>query len=123
MFNIIPHRNRYRVTVTNNGISATSRRLNETFSGGLGRSRQALSKSARIIGDGIRATLRKNANAPKTDELRLGVQLEALRAKDKYIDRPLPPVKRRRLNLGAGRSELATRLQEKNPSNSRFFHE
>jgi hypothetical protein len=89
----------------------------------LGKSRQALSKSARIITDGIQATMRKHASAPKTDQLRLEVQHEARRAKDKYIDRPLPPVKRRRLNLGAGRSELASRLQDINPSTRRYFQE
>ncbi|XP_060583228.1 chitin synthase chs-1-like [Ruditapes philippinarum] len=113
---------RYRVTVTKNGLSATSRRLNETMTD-LGKSRQALSKSARIITDGIQATMRKHANAPKTDQLRLEVQHEARMAKDKYIDRPLPPVKRRRLNLGAGRSELASRLQDINPSTRRYFHD
>jgi hypothetical protein len=118
----MPFENRYRLTVTKNGLSATSRRLNETMTD-LGRSRQVLSKTARIMTDGIQATKWKHANAPKTDQLNLEMEHEANRAKDKYIDRPLPPVRRRRLNLGAGRSKLESRLQEINPSSKRYFHE
>ncbi|XP_053372898.1 uncharacterized protein LOC123560715 [Mercenaria mercenaria] len=100
---------RYRVTVTKNGIGATSRRLGYTD---LGRSRDGLSKSAKHIKDGLQATMRQHASAPKSEELRRGMHYEAYRAKDKNVDRPLPLVRRRRLNLGPGRLELATRLQE-----------
>ncbi|XP_053409096.1 uncharacterized protein LOC123560719 isoform X2 [Mercenaria mercenaria] len=112
---------RYRVTVTQKGIGATSRRLGDTVPD-LGRSgNNALSKSARYIKDGLQATMRKYVSAPKSDALKRGMQHEAYKAKDKYVDRPLPPVRQRRLNLGPGRSELATRLQEKNPGVSRYF--
>ncbi|XP_045209891.2 chitin synthase chs-2-like [Mercenaria mercenaria] len=100
---------RYRVTVTDNGIGATSRRLGYTD---LGRSRDGLSKSARHIKDGLQATMRKHASAPKSEEFRRGMHYEAYRANDENVDRPLPPVRQRRLNLRTGRLELATRLQE-----------
>jgi hypothetical protein len=68
--------------------------------------------------DGVQSTMRKHR---KSDEFRLGVQNEARRAKDKNIKEPLPTVKRRRLNLEAGRSELASRLQDINPLTRQYF--
>ncbi|XP_060592119.1 uncharacterized protein LOC132746863 [Ruditapes philippinarum] len=106
---------RYRVTETKNGLSATSRRLDDTMPD-IGRS-----QSVRIITDsidGLQATKREH---PKSDELRLNLQHEARRATDENIKEPPPTVKRRRLNLEAGRSELASRLQEINPSTMKFF--
>lgn len=66
----------------------------------------SLAKSAKIISDGLQAG--GKVSAPEREKQLQFVQDQYRKEKDKYIDRPLPPVKRR-FNFGPGRAHMASK--------------
>lgn len=67
-----------------------------------------LARSAKIISDGLMAKGKKTVSVPEREEQLRAVQNQYRREKDKYLDRPLPPV-RKRLNFGPGRAQLGSK--------------
>lgn len=121
---------RFRITLTKNGIGATSRRLGLTDTERLSRSTNVfMSQSARVIRNNIAATLSRsrNVHAPDGDRLRNEVQMEYFRKMDRNVDRPLPlpPVvkKRLRLNTGPGRMGLVQQLKKENSTGLSFLND
>lgn len=97
---------RLGISYKDNQFGATTRILDRTRQGKLDMS--PLAKSVKIISDGMTAKGKRSVSAPEREEQLRAVQNQYRKEKDKYIDRPLPPV-RKRLNFGPGREHLASK--------------
>ncbi|KAL4229437.1 chitin synthase I [Mactra antiquata] len=98
---------RFQMEVSKSNIGATSRTLNrldldETM-------RKSIARSTRKLRSTMLSHSRRNVVAPDGDQLR-----DQVMRYNKYSDRPLPPVRKRkgRINFGPGRSELLSRLND-----------
>ena len=94
---------RLGISYKDNQFGATSRILDTTKNRG-NADVNILAKSAKIINEGMRANGRTVTSYDREEQIRK-VQDEYRKEKDKYIDRPLPPV-RRRFNFGPGREQI-----------------
>jgi len=97
-------------SVSGNVLGASTRLLDNAT---LRQSRQEnlrLSRTANILSTRLRAT-QNYSKAPESEALRHEAQNLYRKQKDRYIDRPLPPVRKKRFNLGPGRAAMESQWE------------
>jgi len=97
-------------SVSGNVLGASTRLLDNAT---LRQSRQEnlrLSRTANILSTRLRAT-QNYSKAPESEALRHEAQNLYRKQKDRYIDRPLPPIRKKRFNLGPGRAAMESQWE------------
>ncbi|XP_052803668.1 uncharacterized protein LOC128233850 isoform X2 [Mya arenaria] len=99
---------RLGVTVKGNQIGASTRCFDRNTMGQSARIQNLrISKSANIIANTLKATNNRIVS-PEGEQMRFEAQNLYRKQKDKYVDRPLPQVRKKRYNLGPGRRAMSS---------------